>query len=134
MKHKCSGREHQKRSSLKQLCSFVAFYPSVVSLFFVACYIFFFLFSFEICVKKIVAALFVSLRMHPLLFVFLLSFRVVINFTSKYLSRQYCFSRQIVTFLISAGDRAEEEVAHEKDCLDHPLVDGDDADVIFMYM
>ena len=78
----------------------------------------FFFFSFEICVKKIVAALFVSLRMHPLLFVFLLSFRVVINFTSKYLSRQYCLSRQIVTFLISAGDRAEEEVAHEKDCLD----------------
>ena len=92
-----------------------------------------FLFSFEICVK-IGAALFVSLRMLPLLLVFLLSFRVVINFTSKYLSRQYCLSRQIVTFLISAGDRAEEEVAHEKDCLDHPLVDGDDADVIFMYM
>ena len=90
--------------------------------------------SFEKCVKKIVAALFVSLRMLPLLFVFLLSFRVVINFTSKYLSRQYCLTRQIVTFLISAGDRAEEEVAHEKDCLDHPLVDDDDADVIFMYM
>ena len=84
--------------------------------------------------SKIGAALFVSLRMLPLLLVFLLSFRVVINFTSKYLSRQYCLSRQIVTFLISAGDRAEEEVAHEKDCLDHPLVDGDDADVIFMYM
>ena len=61
--------------------------------------------------------------MLSLLLVFLLSFRVVINFTSKYLSRQYCLSRQIVTFLISAGDRAEEEVAHEKDCLDHPLVD-----------
>ena len=61
--------------------------------------------------------------MLPLIFVFHLSFRVVINFTSKYLSRQYCLSRQIVTFLISAGDRAEEEVAHEKDCLDHPLVD-----------
>ena len=84
--------------------------------------------------QKIVAALFVSLRMLSLLLVFLLSFRVVINFTSKYLSRQYCLSRQIVTFLISAGDRAEEEVAHEKDCLDHPLVDDDDADVIFMYM
>ena len=72
-----------------------------------------------------------------MLFVFILSFRVVINFTSKYLSRQYCLTRQIVTFLISAGDRAEEEVAHEKDCLDH-LVDDDDgdydADVIYMYM
>ena len=73
--------------------------------------------------QKIGAALFVSERMLPLIFVFHLSFRVVINFTSKYLSRQYCLSRQIVTFLISAGDRAEEEVAHEKDCLDHPLVD-----------
>ena len=83
-------------SSLKHFNSFVAFYQVFIIF---------------------------SLRMHPLLFVFILSFRVVINFTSKYLSRQYCLTRQIVTFLISAGDRAEEEVAHKKDCLDHPLVD-----------
>ena len=85
-----------QRSSLKHFVSFVAFY--------------------------LVFIIF-SLRMHPVFFVFILSFRVVINFTSKYLSRQYCLTRQIVTFLISAGDRAVEEVAHKKDCLHHPLVD-----------